>query len=274
MRIRCAHVSMQFSDTDAQHTYDIEKIFARGRKMKYAWIMGTEGGPGTGNTAKELVRVGKNAGYRTWVPNEQAKDGGRSTDSWIAVREDLVVSGWKQKYAPVIPGSAQLYKDQGRNPDIKPHWGPRGVVSVEFQSTPELGPIGLAVGHHLTNGRHNGPDSVIHGVDHWEWNQKLDDAFAKWMSETGKGRALAFASFDRNASDRRNPANVENSTTLADELKAWQNTGHGDIDWILSFNKDSRVQGHRFTVLDDKEFFLHTDHFFLEGVFNVAPLKH
>ena len=273
MRIRVAHVSLEFGDSDAQHTHDIEKIFDYGVKRRHAWILGTEAGPGSGNTGKELLRVGRGHGYKMYVPSEQEKRGGRATDCWIAVRNDLVVSDWATDYIQVIPGSMQLYEEQGLDPELQPRWGSKGVVTAGFQSTPELGHIGLGVAHHLTKGQRKGKTSVIHGVDHWEWNQKLDDAYAEWMAKAGKGRDLAFGSMDRNASDRKNPANIEGSTTLADELKAWQNTGHGDIDWILSFDKDGRVTGVRFTVLDDRKFFLHTDHFFVEGVFNVEPLK-
>ena len=273
MRIRVAHASLQFSDTDKQHTADIEKIFDRCVDRRVAMIGGTEAGPGSGNTGDELIRVAREHGYKPWVPAEQAKANGRATDCWLAVRQDLIVGDWKADYVPVIPGSSELYRAQGLKSDLLPRWGPKGIVHASWQSIPELGRLALGVGHHLTKGQRPGPDSVIHGVDHYEWNMKLDDAFAKWMKNKGRGTALAFATMDRNASDRRNPANIKGSTTLADELKRWQNTGHGDIDWILSFNKDGRVTGVDFDVLDDREFHLHTDHFYLEGTFNVEPLK-
>lgn len=273
MKVRVAHASLQYSDTAKQHTADIEKIFDRGRSRRVAWIMGTEAGPGANNTSDALVRIGEQHDYRMYVPSTGRK-AGSSTDSWIGVRKDLVVGDWETGFEPVIPGSAQLYKDHGVEATRGlPRWGPKGVVHVRFKSLPKLGHIGLAVGHHLTKGQEDAPKSVIHGIDHHEWNEKLDDAFAEWMAEAGKGSALAFASFDRNASDRRNPANVKGTTTLADELKRWQNTGHGDIDWILSLNKDGRVSGVDFDVLDDKEFFLNGDHFYLEGTFNVQPLN-
>src|SRR6478735_7071770 len=265
MRIRVAHASLQSSD--------IERIFDRGVARKYAWIMGTEAGPGANNTSDELVRISKEHGYRPWVPSEQSKGSGRSTDCWIAVREDLILGGWKTGFVPVIPGSQQLYKDADLDPDLNPRWGPKGVVTAEFNSLPELGAINLAVAHHLTKGQTKGSKSVIHGVDHWAWNQKLDVAMGKWLGEQARGTALGFGSADRNASDRRNPANVPGTTTMADELKKWQNTGHGDIDWIFSVNKDGRVKAQNFIVLDDKEFPLNTDHFFCEGVFMVEALK-
>lgn len=273
MRIRLAHASLQFSDGDKQHTADIEKIFDRCVSRRVAMIGGTEAGPGSRNTGEELLRVAREHGYKPWVPSEQANGNGRATDCWLAVRNDLIVGDWERGYIPVIPGSSELYKRQGLDPDLNPRWGPKGIVYASFKSIPQLGRLSLGVGHHLTQGQRPGPKSVIHGVDHYDWNEKLDDAFAEWMAKSGRGPALTFATMDRNASDRRSPANIEGTTTLADELKKWQNTGHGDIDWILSLNKDGRVKGVDFQVLDDKEFPLATDHFYLEGTFSVEPLK-
>lgn len=272
MRIRVAHVSLEFGDSDKQHTHDIEKIFERAEDRRYAWVMGTESGPGSGNTGKELLRVGRDTGYRMYVPSEQSKGGGRATDCWIAVRKDLVKSGWKTRFIPVIPGSGELYKRNGVKEEF-PKWGPKGLVTANFQSIPELGEISLVAMHHLTKGATKGPHSVIHGIDHYALNMEMDAKCAEWVAKVAEGSALAFGSLDRNASDRRTQVNIAGTTTLADELKKWQNTGHGDIDWIFSTNKDRRVTGVNYRVLDDREFFLHTDHFFLEGVFNVEPLK-
>lgn len=270
MRLRIAHASLQFSDTDVHHTADVESIFSRAVDRRYAWITGTESGPGSGNTGKELLRIGKDAGYKLWVPSEQSKAGGRSTDCWVAVRADLVKKGWKTGFIPVIPGSSELYNGLKPEPEF-PRWGPKGLVTVEFDSLPQLGHLSIMAAHHLTKGQRKGPDSVIHGVDHYEWNQKMDAEIAKWAKAQAKGSALAFGAMDRNASDRRNDS-IAGTTTLADELKAWQSTGHGDIDWIFTTNKDNRVEGVRFTALDDREFPLYTDHFFAEGVIRVEPL--
>lgn len=270
MRVRVAHISLQFSDSNKQHTADLEKLFDRAVDRRYGWITGTEAGPGASNTAEELLRVGNEHGFRLWVPSEQAKGEGRATDCWIAVRRDLVSGNWERNYVPVIPGSSALYRDRGLSPDLDPRWGPKGVVSVGFDCDALQARVNVAAAHHLTGGRN--PKASVHGVNHYEWNEKLDDALTQWMRETGKGRGLAFMGLDRNASDSGDES-IDASTTLADELKAWQNTGHGPIDWISSYNRDGRVTAERFVVLDDKEFHLHTDHFLLEGVFGVAPIK-
>jgi hypothetical protein len=62
-------------------------------------------------------------------------------------------------------------------------------------------------------------------------------------------------------------------TSLADELKAWQNTGHGSIDVIASYDQDGRVKGKYWRVLDDSEFKLNTDHWLCEGGYEVRPVK-
>lgn len=278
MRVRVAHVSMQFGDSDAQHTADVTKLFDRAVRRRVGWITGTEAGPGSGNTGKELIRIAKEHGYRPWVPSEQAKAHGRSTDCWIAVREDLITGNWKRGYIGAIPGSSQLYEENGFDPDSNPRWGPKGLVTVSFDCDALQGRVNIGATHYLTGAR--GPGSpVVKGVDHWEWNNKLAEVIGDWVREVGKGKALAFYAGDQNMADSKNAEPQgdtffgEPLTSLADELKNWQNTGHGPIDVIASYNRDGRVSGLKFEVLDDREFFLNTDHFYLEGVFNVEPLK-
>lgn len=266
MRVRTAHVSLQFNDTDKQHTQDIEKLFKRAVDRRYAWITGTEAGPGSGNTAKELLRVTRARGYRPWVPNLQGEGAAGHTDCWIAVREDLIKGDWETGFEQAFPAAAQLERENPELPKNKT-FGPRGVVHVGFDSLPQLGRINVGTAHHISDSRK--PDSPW-----WPWNEKLDATIIKWMREVGRGPALAFFNVDRNNVDTRTDTQtIGDSTTLADELRRWQDTGHGAIDWMSSYNKDKRVTGRSFDVFDDKEFFLHGDHFLLEGVFNIAPLN-
>lgn len=279
MRVRVAHASLQFGDTDAQHTADIEKIFDRCVDRRVGWITGTEAGPGSGNTGEELIRVAREHGYKPWVPEVQAgpREFGGNTDCWLAVRKDLISSDWETGYDPAIPGSQELYKEQGLNPDSHPRWGPKGLVKARFYCAPLQGRVALGAAHYLTDAHH--PDAVTKGIDHWEWNNKLAEVIGDWAREVGKGRDLAFYAGDQNMADQRNTTPQgdtffgEPLTSLADELENWQNTGHGPIDVIASYNRDRRVSGLKFEVFDDKEFKLNTDHFYLEGVFNVEPLK-
>lgn len=274
MQVRTAHVSMEFGDSRDQHTHDAEAIFDKAVDRRYAWVTGTEAGASANNLGEELVRVGREAGYRLWVPSEQAERGEERPDGWLAVRNDLIKGDWKRDFQSVIPSANQLYRQNNVDPNTRglPHWAAKGVISASFESIPKLGKISVGVSHHLTGGRHP-EDDVSGGIDHYEWNEKLDREISRWMRESAKGSALAFFNCDRNASDRRSDQEIADATTLADELKAYQNTGHGDIDWMLSYNNDGRVSGRSFTVFDDSELFLHGDHYFCEGVFNVEPLR-
>lgn len=262
MKVRTAHVSLEVFDNDEQHTADVEKIVERAVNRRYAWLTGTESG---GNTAKELVRVARDNNYRPHVPE--------GTDCWILVRKDLISGDFKPHFERVIPGAQALYRELNLpNADnLRPRWAPKGLVAVGFDCRKLAGRINVGVTHHLTDGRVDGKESVTHGVDHYEWNQKLDRVVSQWAKRAGEGRDLSFFNTDRNLSDRRSDEDeIKGLTSLADELKAWQNTGHGDIDWMMSHNRDGRVRGVSFTVLDDREFHLHTDHYFCEGVYDVV----
>ena len=270
MRVRVAHTSLQFSDSDKQHTHDIEKIFDRAVARKQAWITGTESGPGAGNTGRELIRVAREHGYKPWVPEHQAKGLARHTDCWIAVRKDLIAGEWERGYRHVFPGSGQL--DDHENPQNK-RWGPKGLVHVSFESTNvDLGRVSIGAAHYLTGAQRP-------GSPYWDWNKKLAREIGDWAREEGKGSALVFYGGDQNMADNLNNQPQgdtffgEPMTSTWDELKKWENTGHGNIDVIASYNRDGRVKALRTNALNDKEFFLHTDHFYVEAEFSIDPIK-
>lgn len=274
VRLHVMHTSLQFSDTDKQHTIDIEAIFARADKRNVAWITGTEAGPGAGNMSDELVRVGDALGYRMWVPSAQKKGRpGWATDCWIGVRKDLIAGGWEKGYDPVIPGSSELL-DGGNAPGAR-RWGPKGLVHVGFD-TEELGRLNVSAAHYLTGARQ--PGETHGGINHWEWNEKLGLYVGTWAKEVGKGSALAFYGGDQNMADNRNDQAQGDTffgapmTSVWDEVKKWENTGHGNIDVVASYDPDGRVAGSYIRALDDKEFFLHTDHFLVEAGFDVRTI--
>lgn len=275
MRLRVGHISLQFSDTSRQHTQDIERIFDRALRRRYAWITGTEAGPGAGNTTDELVRVGREQGYRMWVPSD-TKRRGQASGCWLGVRRDFITSGWKTGFVPGIPGSKELYQERGLDGDLNPKWGPRGIITAEFVNK-DLGQITLGVSHYLTKSR-SPKQPPIHGVDHWEQNKRLANVIAEWGKEAGAGPALVFYAGDQNMSDSLNDQPQGDTffdgpfTSLGDELKRWFDTGHGSIDVLASYNKDHRVTAHNWQVFEDDEFFLNTDHFLCEGTYNVEPL--
>lgn len=276
VRWHIMEVSLQFSDTDAQHTADITKIFARAQKRGVAIVMGTEAGPGAGNMSAELVRIGSEHGYRVWCPSAKrrpAAEGG-TTDCWIAVKRDLIKGNWEKGFIPAIPGSRSLYAAQGINPDSLPRWGTKGLVHVSFDSV--LGRVHVGAGHYLTKARR--PGSVVRGVDHWEWNKKFAGVISDWAVENGAGAdSIVIYGGDQNMADSLNKEPQGDTffggplTSLGDELKKWENTGHGPIDVIATYDGDRRVKAAYWRVLDDEEFFLHGDHFLCEGGIDVTP---
>jgi GH25 family lysozyme M1 (1,4-beta-N-acetylmuramidase) len=277
-RLHMTHVSMQFSDNDAEHIADCNKVFARAAKRGVAWITGTEAGGGSGNLSQALVAAAKANGYRIWVPSAKrrpAAEGG-TTDCWIAVRRDFIKGNWEQGFIPAIPGSRSLYEAQGLDGDKTfPRWGTKGLVWVSFDSV--LGRINIGAGHYLTQARH--PKAVVKGVDHWEWNKKFAGIISDWAVEQGAGEALVFYGGDQNMADSLNDQPQGDTffggplTSAADELKRWENTGHGPIDVIASHDADGRVEAAYWRVLDDSEFALATDHFMCEAGYDVRLLK-
>lgn len=267
------HASLQFGDTDRQHTEDFTKIFTRAADRRVAWITGTEAGPGSGNTGDELLRIGDALGYRMWVPSTRRKGKpGWATDCWIGVRKDLIDSNWSRGYIPVIPGSGELSDDPKWAAIIgKKRWGPKGIVHCSFVND-EVGKVSVAAAHYLTDARR--PSSP-----YWDLNRDLGLAIGEWAVEAGRGSALAFYGGDQNMADARNDEPQGDTffgaplTSAQDELKRWENTGHGPIDVIASYDADGRVSAKYVRALDDKEFPLHTDHFLVEAGFDVRLLK-
>lgn len=274
MRVRAAHASMQFKDSTSKQVADQMRFFDLAVQRRYAWITGTEAGPGAGRQGQNLIEIGADHGYRLWVPSVEGVDKeARSTDAWIAVREDIIGGNWKQEFDFVIPSSKDL--DEEMNLPRGKRWGPKGVVSVAFDCALPLGRINIGASHYLTDA-HN-PKS-----DYWEWNQKLADAFGKWARRVGKGKNLAFYGGDQNMHDARNRDPQGDTfmgnplTSMADELRDWQDTIPGrPIDVMASYNADSRVRAVAWNVLNDREFRLNMDHYFCEGLYNIEPLaKH
>lgn len=260
MRLRLAHVSMQFSDSPKQMREDVDRIFDRARAFGYAWITGTEAGPGAEPLTDLLREEGRASGYRFWKP-------ARPTDCWIAVNRDLIDGGWETDYEPVIPGSGSLPHSvtEGRR------WGPKGLVTVAFDND-ELGRINVGAAHYLTGAR--GP-----GSPRWDWNRRLGLKVGEWAARVGRGKALAFYGGDQNMADSKNREPQGDTffgaplTSCWDELGKYENTGHGPIDVIASYDRDGRVSCRSARALDDREFPLHTDHFLVEAVYDVKELK-
>lgn len=233
------HCSMQFSDSLWQKKQDAQRIFGRARRTKRDWVTGTEAGQR--DLRKALGQACEEHGYRLHV----------AQDVWVAVSKNRIEGGWREGFTKVVDSS----RGRGQH-------GDRGIGWVSFEHT-RVGTVSIGVCHYLTQGR-KVKDPNYH------LNTQLARAVGEWGRERGQGSALAFYAGDQNIPDlvydtfRGAPF-----TSLADELGKPQNTGHGSIDVIASYDHDKRVKGRYWRVLDDKEFWLHSDHFACEGGFDV-----
>lgn len=268
--VKAMHASLQFSDTPKQQDEDIRDLFERARAREVWFVTGTEAGPGAGPTGELLLRYGKAADFKVWVPSE-GRGAGSTTDCWVAVNADRIKKGtWKTGYEPAIPGSKALYKQAGLSDGV-PRWGPKGVIWASFENT-DIGRVSVAAAHYLTKGA-SPKGQPIRGVNHYEWNKKLAKAIGDWAREHGKGKSLAFYGGDQNVQDRANDTFFgQPLMSTWDELKKWDSTGHGTIDVIASYNADTRVKAQATRALDDKKFFQHSDHFVIEAEFKVTRL--
>lgn len=246
MMLKVAHCSMQFSDLPRHQDHDVNRLFAR----DYQWITGTEAGPDNDALHEALVENGKKFGYLTHRPKGQ--------DCWVAAKQSLIRGdGFTDKgLVPVIKAS----EGSGRH-------GNRGIAWAEFDAVHRLGHITLGSGHPLTQGRKPGDPNF--GL-----NLRYADAIGAWGRDKGAGRALVFYSGDQNKSDRTGDTfHGEPFTSAWDELHKYEDTGHGNIDVLASYNKDSRVRWQSVNALNDREVFLHTDHYLVEARVEIRPLS-
>jgi len=243
--LRAMHCSMQFSDSTKHKKEDAKKIMARAANRKVAWVTGTEAGAGRSMDLRAaLEKESQVNNYRFMV----------RSDTWIAVDRDVIVpQSYSEGYIKVTDAVAGVHSAEG-------------ISWVQF-THPDLGVISIGASHYMTKGRKPGDP-------YYQQNMKLTRAIGSWGKEHGAGGKLAFYGADANIPDRTDDVFLGAPfTTLADELKDWQNTGHGSIDIIASYDADGRVKGKSWNVLDDKELFLNTDHFACEGAFTVRAVK-
>lgn len=246
--VKMVHVSLQFSDSPKQQQSDVDKVFARLQKQGVWWVTGTEAGGGS--ALKGILRAtAPRYGYRIYAPN--------GTDSWIAVRSEVMVGKrWEGEYEKVVDGEAGKFTD-------------KGPVSITFDT--RLGTITVIACHYLTKGR---PVNNPEYNKYLKVNQELALAIGATAKRKGKGSALVFYGGDQNIVDRLFDTFFgEPLTSCWDELKRWENTGHGNIDVIASYDKDGRVRCLKAQALDDTEFHLFTDHYYVEAVYQIGALK-
>lgn len=252
-RFDVLHISGQFSDNDAQHASDALNIFTRAVKRRYAWITTTEGGPGAGgsNWTKHFKAQAKAHGYRAFASP--------GTDAMIAVREDLIAGGWTTFLGPIV------VKGEARDHAAK------RVVAVGFD-TERFGRINITAAHYLTKGRPSAKSAEYR--QHVAENKALATAVGEYAAEVGQGNALVFFGGDTNIVDKIDDVFFGQPLISAwDELKVYENTGHGNIDVVARGKADTRAKAAYVRALDDTEWMLNADHWAVEAGYDIAPLS-
>lgn len=245
--LRVQHTSLQFSDTKAQQEHDVRQLFARGRN--YPVKTGTEGGAET-FSYDALRYIGKEFNHAVHIVR----------GNWIAVDRAIIARGSLDK------GQEFVIK----NDFIVGKMHDRILTTVEFDHVdPRVGHLAFGAAHYPTKGRtKSDPNNDV--------NEKYAGVIAEWMKDASKGRALAFVHGDFNMVDsigKQDWAFGENWTSMADELKAWKDTGHGPIDGFASYDNDGRVTAKSFEVLRDRNLKMFSDHFVVRGEWKVRHLK-
>lgn len=251
VKLLTMHFSLQYSDTAKQQTYDAEKLFklAVDNKagMRASWVTGTEAGE---TDLWDIVRTaGVAAGYRMH----------RSRGNWIAIDREIIKKGSVTQGDVFVMDNDEVV-GHGHDPDFP--W-----VTFEHK-TPGVGVISVSAVHYPTHGQ------TPKAPNHWV-NQEYAKKLGEWGQEASAGNKLAFVQGDFNMPDQHaiDLFFGEPFTTYGDELKKWPNTGHGPIDAMATWDKDGRVKVLSYVVLDDKIFFLNTDHFGIAGVIEVKLLS-
>lgn len=242
MVLDLAHYSLEHSDTPKQKAHDVGLMFSK----DYDGITGTEAGQGD---MIRLLRVyGHDAGYALHIYKS----------NFVAIKKKLIVKGTKVKHAETFVDN-DLTK--GRGFDLN-------VVGMTV-TTPNLGTWSLLASHYATKGRPTGGELG----QNRRWNRELARGIGGLADELGAGKDLVFYGGDQNIPDREYDTFFGESLTSAwDELGKYENTGHGNIDVIASYDKDGRVEARYIRALDDREQHMFGDHFPVEAGFDVKLL--
>jgi GH25 family lysozyme M1 (1,4-beta-N-acetylmuramidase) len=238
--LKVGHFSLQYKDTKAQKSHDADKVFA----LDLDLVTGTEAGQR--ELRVELREAARREGYFIHF--------GRG-DAWVAVKKDLVKG-------PIETGDEWVMSSKE---GVGKH-SHRTVPWISFD-TDKLGRITLASGHYLTKGRRPGDPNYLLNVRYARIIGDLAD-------RKSAGNALFFYGGDQNIVDRTDDTFFgEGLTSLQDELKQWEGTGHGNIDVFATVDRDGRVTAISVEVLRDSEFPLFTDHFGVRGRVKVEHLR-
>lgn len=244
--LKTQHTSLQFSDSREQQFADVEKLFKIGRRFPIK--TGTESGPEATNHNLDALR--KFADEYNHILH-------MAYGNWIAVDKAIIKPGTLKKNQIFV----------AKNDIIVGRMHDRVFPIVSFRhADPRMGRIAQAAAHYPTKGAKKSDPN-------YDINVMYARRLQAWMRNASRGFDLSFVNGDFNMPDPKSDwAFGGNFTSMADELKAWQNTGHGPIDGFCSYDRDGRVKAKTFKVLDDSEVHMHTDHFVCQGTWTVRHL--
>lgn len=249
--LKMQHNSLQFSDTPKQQRFDVNKIFVRGGQFPIK--TGTEAGGGTGGM--------RNREYLEEFAKRYNHVLNFAGDAWVAVNRDIIKRG------SLVKDDLFLVSNDEFDGGI--HGANRVMPWLGFDH------VNGKTGHLSVGSVHYPTKGGAPGSPNFDLNMKIAYLLGEWFEEVAQGTALGFLNGDFNMPDRTADwaGKDGNFTSMADYLRSWQNTGHGPIDGFCSYDHDGRVKAQRFTVLDDKEFKLFSDHFTCRGTWQVTDLK-
>lgn len=230
---------------------DLDKLLSLG----YDVVTVTE----IGSDRKAWRTLARKHGYRAYAV--AGSDGG------VAIRASLIESGWRY-------GIVRAIKQTGRQMGSTRPFGPKGIVWGGAYLT-NIGSTDIGTVHLLTGGRVPGRRSQHGRVNHYNINRKYTRTIGKWADRRGKGKRLVFVTGDANIVDRVQDVFLGQArmTTCWDELGVWPNTGHGNIDFIASYDADARVRCIQARAFTDKQIRFGSDHFLIEATYRIRNLK-
>jgi hypothetical protein len=250
-KLRMQHSSLEFRDTAKQQRADIKDLFASGQK--YPIKTGTEAGPDAGPNQNQRLLMEFAEDYDHIIHFAR--------DNWIAVDRAII------KPRSVERGSVFVASTK----DVHGNGHDSVMATLSFSHiNPLVGRINQGAVHYPTMTRRSGEPN-------WKWSRLYAEKIDAWLKDVANDpENLGFVNGDFNMADndsKQDWAHGGNFTSMADELKSWENTGHGPIDGFCSYDRDRRVSAHNFDVLNDKEFFQFGDHYVCRGVWEIKHLK-
>lgn len=252
LRLRIAHCSLQFSDSENKKKYDLEKLFSRG----YDQIGGTEAGPGAGASQRLLKAAARKYGYKIVLSDKYG--------TWLAVRKTGYVFGsFKSGHEHALDNSGVL-KTPGK-------FGAKGVVWGVWNSGKTYGKFAQGVVHY-TNTSGSGGAAKKKAFD-----TKYARVLKAWRDRRVRYGSLVFMTGDMNRNDRTNDVFMGTGgwITCWDEMKVYPHTSdgeHGSIDVIARQTGTSRAKCVGARHWNDNGIFMNTDHYIIEATYDIMPL--